>query len=68
MIELDKMIELKDVDRVEVIDSAGRAFTRYRVSDVQLALQDDGHTLKIFIASSWRMDRAGGVLSSEPEE
>jgi hypothetical protein len=59
------MIDLKDVDRVEVIDSQGRAFTRYRVSDVQMDIQDEGRTLKIFIASQWRLDREGGVLSDE---
>lgn len=57
------MIDLKDVDRVEVIDSKGRAFTRYRVSDVQMDIQDEGRTLKIFISSQWRLDREGGVLS-----
>lgn len=62
------MIELKDVDRVEVIDSQGRAFTRYRVSDVQMDVQDEGRTLKIFISSQWRLDRNGGVVSDEPAE
>jgi hypothetical protein len=57
------MIDLKDVDRVEVIDSKGRAFTRYRVSDVTMDVQDEGRTLKIFISSQWRMDRNGGVVS-----
>lgn len=60
------MIELKDVDRVEVIDSEGRAFTRYRVSDVKMDVQDEGRTLKIFISSQWRLDRNGGVLTDEP--
>jgi hypothetical protein len=57
------MIDLKDVDRVEVIDSKGRAFTRYRVSDVKMDVQDEGRTLKIFISSQWRLDRNGGVVS-----
>jgi sporulation protein YlmC with PRC-barrel domain len=57
------MIDLKDVDRVEVIDSKGRAFTRYRVSDVKMDIEDEGRTLKIFISSQWRMDRNGGVVS-----
>jgi hypothetical protein len=58
------VIDLKDVDRVEVIDSNGRAFTRYRVSDVKMDVQDEGRTLKIFISSQWRLDREGGVVSS----
>jgi hypothetical protein len=58
------VIDLKDVDRVEVIDSKGRAFTRYRVSDVKMDVQDEGRTLKIFISSQWRLDREGGVVSS----
>lgn len=57
------MIDLKDVDRVEVIDGQGRAFTRYRVSDVRMDVQDEGRTLKIFIASQWRLDRNGGAVS-----
>jgi hypothetical protein len=53
------------VTRVEVIDSDGRAFTRYGCSDVSLELQDGGHTMKIFLSSRWRLDREGGALPSE---
>jgi hypothetical protein len=56
-------MDLEKVDRVEVIDGEGRAFTRYRVSDVRMDLQDEGRTLKIFISSQWRLDRNGGVVS-----
>jgi hypothetical protein len=63
------MIPFKDVDRVEVIDQEGRAFTRYGVSGgVQVVLQDDGRTLKIFLSPNWRLDRNGGVVSNEPEK
>lgn len=55
-------MDLEKVDRIEVIDSKGRAFTRYRVSDVKMDIQDEGRTLKIFISSQWRMDRAGGTI------
>jgi len=58
-------MELEKVTRVEVIDSDGRAFTRYGCSDVNLELQDGGHTLKIFLSSRWRLDRAGGALPGE---
>ena len=51
--------------RVEIIDRDGRAFTRYGCSDVNLELQDGGHTLKIFLSSRWRLDRAGGALPGE---
>lgn len=57
------------VDRVEVIDDQGRAFTRYGVAGgVEVVLQDDGATLKIFLSPNWRLDRNGGVVSNEPEE
>jgi hypothetical protein len=59
------MMPFEKVDRVEIIDSDGRAFTRYGVSDVSLSLQDGGHTLKVFLSSRWRLDRAGGVLPNE---
>lgn len=59
------VMDFEGVDRVEIIDEKGRAFTRYRVSDVHLDVQDEGRTLKIFIASQWRLDRNGGVVSGE---
>ena len=41
--------EFYQVTRVEVIDSQGRSYTNHRVESVELQLQDDGRTLKIFI-------------------
>lgn len=38
------------VDRVEVIDNRGRAYTNYWVKDVSTSLQDNGRTLKIFVS------------------
>jgi hypothetical protein len=58
-------MEFEKVTRVEIIDNDGRAFTRYGCSDVNLELQDGGHTMKIFLSSSWRLDREGGVLSGD---
>lgn len=66
--EEDSMMPFEKVDRLEIIDTDGRAFTRYGVSDVHLALQDGGHTMKVFISSRWRLDRNGGVVSSESAE
>ena len=37
-----------DVTRVEVITGEGREFVRYECSNVQVSLQDDGRTLKVF--------------------
>lgn len=39
---------MKDVTRVEVIDSAGRAYVATNVT-VELSVQDQGRTLKVFI-------------------
>ena len=38
-----------DVTRVEVITNNGREFVRYECSNVQVSLQDDGQTLKVFL-------------------
>lgn len=40
------------VTRVEVIDDKGRAYTNYSARNVTAQLQDDDHTLKIFLASA----------------
>lgn len=37
------------VDRFEVVDEHGRAYTRYRGVRVQLSYQDGGRTLKVFV-------------------
>ena len=39
-----------DVTRVEVITSEGREFVRYECSNVQVSLQDDGRTIKVFLS------------------
>jgi hypothetical protein len=46
-----------EITRVEVIDQNGRALTRYGASDVKVALQDNGTTMKIFLTSSWEANR-----------
>lgn len=40
----------KEVNRVEVIDKKGRAYVNMNVKFVQLQLQDNERTLKIFIS------------------
>ena len=36
--------------RVEVIDNTGRAYTKYGCKDVQVQMQDQDRTLKVFIS------------------
>ncbi len=38
-----------NVTRVEVITDDGREFVRYDCSNVQVSLQDDGRTIKVFL-------------------
>jgi hypothetical protein len=46
----DSNFPLKDVTRVEVIEEGdGRTYTCYGADNVELAFQDEGKTLKIFL-------------------
>jgi hypothetical protein len=45
----DDAQDLSGVTRVEVIDRVGRAYTNYGVSLVDLDVQDEGRTLKVFV-------------------
>ena len=38
-----------EVTRVEVVDEEGRKYVRHNIENVDLSLQDEGKTLKIFI-------------------
>ena len=40
-----------EVTRVEVITNNGREFVQYECSDVQVSLQDDGRTIKLFLSA-----------------
>ena len=42
-----------NVTRVEVIGSEGREYVRYECSNVQVSLQDDGQTIKVFLFSTY---------------
>ncbi len=43
------VINTEKVTRVEVIDSNGRIYTNYNCKDVEIQLQDEKRTLKIFL-------------------
>ena len=50
---------MRGVNRFEVIDDAGRAYTKYLDKDegIKYALQDDNRTLKVFIdKKTWKED------------
>lgn len=47
------IVPLPDVDRVEVIDEKGRSYVNWdKNNEVQISLQDDRRTLKIFISKN----------------
>ena len=49
----DVIKDYPDVTRVEVITNNGREFVRYECSNVQVSLQDDGQTIKVFLFSTY---------------
>jgi hypothetical protein len=48
----DFLKQYPEVTRVEVITNNGHEFVRYDCSDVQMSLQDDGRTIKVFLSSA----------------
>ena len=42
-----------DVTRVEVINGSERELVWYECSNVQVSLQDDGQTLKVFLFTTY---------------
>jgi len=42
-----------EVTRVEVITNNGRELVRYECSNVQVSLQDNGQTIKVFLFSTY---------------
>lgn len=38
-----------NVNRVEVIDENGRSYVKYNANNVQIQIQDDGRTMKVFL-------------------
>jgi hypothetical protein len=45
-----------DVTRVELIGNDGREFVRYGCSNVQVSLQDDGRTIKVFLYTMFQQE------------
>ena len=41
--------QFEKVTRVEIIDTNGRSYVKYGVTDIKFSLQDDDRTLKIFL-------------------
>ena len=48
----DFLYSYPQVTRVEVVTNNGRELVRYECSDVQVSLQDDGQTIKVFLFST----------------
>lgn len=46
----EKAQDYSKVTRVEIIDASGRAYTKMDIKSVELQLQDDARTLKLFIS------------------
>jgi hypothetical protein len=49
----DFLYSYPQVTRVEVITNNGRELVRYECSNVQVSLQDDGQTIKVFLFSTY---------------
>jgi len=52
MLNGDFLQSYPEVTRVEVITNNGREFVRYECSNVQVSLQDNGQTIKVFLFST----------------
>jgi len=48
-----------DVTRMEVITNDGREFVRYGCSTVQVSLEDDGRTIKVFLYNMFQTGTEG---------
>jgi len=49
----DFIYSYPQVTRVEVITNNGRELVRYECSNVQVSLQDDRQTIKVFLFSTY---------------
>lgn len=45
----DTIIPYSRITRVEVIGRRGRELVKHDVTDVQISIQDDGQTIKLFL-------------------
>ena len=58
----DFLKNYSNVTRVEVITSEGREFVRYDCSNVQVSLQDEGRTLKVFLKQGQISEEFGSQI------
>lgn len=56
MLNGDFLKNYPEVTRVEVITREGREFVRYECSNVQVSLQDNGQTIKVFLFTTYHDD------------
>jgi len=49
----DFLKDYPEVTRVEVITNNGREFVQHECSNVQVSLQDNGQTIKVFLFSTY---------------
>jgi hypothetical protein len=49
----DFIYSYPQVTRVEVVTNNGRELVRYECSNVQVSLQDNGQTIKVFLFSTY---------------
>ena len=50
---IDFLKDYPEVTRVEIITNNGREFVQYECSNVQVSLQDNGQTIKVFLFSTY---------------
>jgi len=55
----DLLKNYPDVTRIEVITNDGREFVRYGCSTVQVSLEDDGRTIKVFLYNMFQTGTEG---------
>lgn len=67
-------MNVKNVNRIEVIDENGRSYVNHQFDNkVELSLQDNGKTLKVFItkrtkSSTWVCNECDSELGMIPTE
>ena len=60
---MEKTIDVSKVNRIEVIDQKGRSYVNFKENnEVELQVQDDGFTLKVFIKNAEGIKSNGASL------
>jgi hypothetical protein len=49
---VDYVYSDSNITRVDVIDNLGRSYTNYKANRVDIAVQDEGRTLKVFVTEN----------------